>query len=52
MGRFITKLLKKETSFPVIKDAVLPFGKYQVRGEKKIERKDIYEIHLRRKVSR
>ena len=50
LSGFITDLLRKGTGAGIVKDTPLPLGKYHVKGRGKIERKDIYETYLRRKV--
>ena len=51
LSRFISDLLRKGAGFGAVNNAPLPFGKYQIGGNKKVERKNIYEIYLKRKVS-
>lgn len=52
VSKFITDLLRGTTSDGYVKDEPLPFGRYRVKGEKKITREAIYEPYLRHKVSR
>lgn len=52
VSKFISELLAGTADKGYIKDAPLPFGKYSVKGEKKISRESMYESYLRHKVSR
>ena len=52
VSKFISELLKGTTDKGYVKDVVLPFGKYSVKGEKKIIREKLYGSYLRHKISR
>jgi len=52
VSKFITDLLAGRNGSGYVKDEPLPFGKYSVKGEKKITREAMYEPYLRHKVSR
>jgi len=52
VSKFISDFLAGTDSKGSKKEIPLPFGKYSVKGEKKIIREAIYEPYLRRKVSR
>ena len=53
VSKFITDLLRGAMGEGyVVKDEPLPFGKYSLKGKKKIERETIYGTYLRNKVSR
>ena len=51
VSKFVTELLKGITGEGYGKDAPLPFGKYSLKGKKKIDRKAMYEPYLRNKIS-
>ena len=52
VSKFITDLLRGTTGDGYVKDEPLPFGKYSLKGIKKIDREAIYEPYLRSKISR
>lgn len=51
VSRFIRDLAQGINTIQETKSLTLPFGKYQLKDKGSVQRRDIYETYLRRKVS-